>query len=96
MSMHFIRSLTVLILLAATASATLAERRVALVIGNSAYAQVTKLKNPKNDASLLAEALTSIGFDKVTLKLDLSQTDLSRTLGQFSRDAAGADGTRAG
>ena len=39
-----------------------AERRVALVIGNSAYHNVTRLDNPRNDAALMAETLSALGF----------------------------------
>ena len=31
-----------------------AEKRVALIVGNSAYQNVTRLDNPKNDAALIA------------------------------------------
>ena len=34
-----------------------AEKRVALVIGNSAYQNVTRLDNPRNDAMLMVETL---------------------------------------
>ena len=44
----------VLCLLPATADA---ERRVALVIGNSAYAYAGDLANPKNDATDVSSAL---------------------------------------
>jgi Caspase domain len=39
-----------------------AEKRVALVVGNSAYRNVTPLENPKNDAKLIADALRQSGF----------------------------------
>ena len=39
-----------------------AEKRVALVIGNSAYQNVTRLDNPRNDATLMAETLSALGF----------------------------------
>ena len=42
-----------------------AEKRVALVIGNSAYKSVGPLDNPKNDATLMAETLRSLGFTLV-------------------------------
>jgi hypothetical protein len=42
-----------------------AERRVALVIGNSAYKNVPKLANPANDAGLIAGMFRSAGFDTV-------------------------------
>ncbi len=85
------RLLSTVIFVILTVSAALAEKRVALVIGNSAYQNVEKLKNPSNDATKLARKLRTIGFDKVTLKLDLSYSALRRTLGRFARDAAGAD-----
>ncbi len=68
-----------------------AERRVALLIGNSDYASVTPLQNPRNDASVLAQQLNAIGFDKVTLRLDLNATQMRQALGKFARQAAGAD-----
>lgn len=43
------------------------ERRVALVIGNSAY-QETPLRNPVNDARVMAEALADLGFSVKTLE----------------------------
>lgn len=67
-----------------------AEKRVALLIGNSGYSHSTPLSNPKNDASALADRFRQLGFDKVTLKLDVDANGLRRALGQFSRDAAGA------
>lgn len=43
--------------------------RLALVIGNSNYAHVTKLKTPANDAILVADALRSVGYQLI-LKTD--------------------------
>ena len=34
-----------------------AEKRIALVVGNSAYQNVTRLDNPRNDAALMADTL---------------------------------------
>ncbi len=42
-----------------------ADKRVALVIGNSEYAHVPELANPSNDAADMAEKLKSLGFDVV-------------------------------
>ena len=39
-----------------------AEKRVALVVGNSAYKNITPLDNPSKDASLMADTLASLGF----------------------------------
>ena len=37
-----------------------AEKRIALVVGNSAYQNVTRLDNPRNDAALMAETLGAL------------------------------------
>ncbi|MBR1162476.1 caspase family protein [Bradyrhizobium elkanii] len=42
-----------------------AERRVALVIGNSAYRNTVQLPNPRNDATDVARMLKSAGFEVV-------------------------------
>src|SRR6476646_8859374 len=52
-------------------SPALAEKRVALVIGNSSYDKVARLGNPANDAALVAETLKGAGFDNVDLRRDL-------------------------
>jgi len=40
-----------------------ADRRVALVIGNSAYSNAASLRNPRNDASDMADTLKKLGFE---------------------------------
>lgn len=67
-----------------------AERRVALVIGNSTYVNATMLRNPKNDASDFAETLKKLGFS-VELGLDLDQRGLAQAIEQFARNLEGAD-----
>ncbi len=75
---------------AATASAT-PERRVALVIGNSAYKNASALPNPRRDAETLASTLRAIGFQTVTLENDLSRDRLMEVLRAFSKQAEQAD-----
>ena len=53
-------------------SPAFAEKRVALVIGNSAYKNVPRLTNPVNDASLVADTFKNAGFDAVTTRFDLT------------------------
>ncbi len=68
----------------------LAEKRVALIIGNSSYDKVARLANPANDAALVADTLKSAGFDDVILRRDLKIADMRRALRDFvdtSRDA---------
>ena len=64
-----------------------AGRRVALVIGNNAYAHVRPLPNPANDARAMAKSLRDIGF-VVTEGTDLDRTAMQATIRDFLRDAA--------
>jgi hypothetical protein len=75
----------------ALGSPGLAEKRVALVIGNSNYDQVSNLANPVNDAELMAETFKTAGFDSVDLRRNLKIADMRRALRDFtdrSSDAA--------
>ena len=68
----------------------LAEKRVALVLGNSAYQNVAPLANPANDSARIASTLKDAGFDVVDSRRDLSAADTRRALRDFadrSRDA---------
>jgi uncharacterized caspase-like protein len=79
------------LILALTAeTAALAERRVALVIGNSAYTHTGHLHNPKNDAEAVAAALKRTGFDTM-LGSDLSKTGMDDAVIRFARTARDAD-----
>ena len=66
-------------------------RRVALVVGNSAYVNVPPLTNPKNDADAVAKSLRNIGFDKVTLVEDATREKLIDALRTFANDAEASD-----
>ncbi len=44
--------------------------RYALVIGNGNYAELSKLRNPANDAADMAKALKALGFKEVKLLVD--------------------------
>ena len=79
-------------LLAAVALAqpAAAEKRVALVIGNSAYTHAARLANPANDAADMAAALKSLDIE-VILGLDLDKRGFDGKLRQFSRALADAD-----
>lgn len=66
-----------------------APRRVALVIGNSAYANTAPLGNPKNDAADMAEALKQLGFEVVEGR-DLDKASMDRTIRNFAETLAGA------
>jgi invasion protein IalB len=75
---------------AATASAN-PGRRVALVIGNSSYAAVPALPNPKHDAEAVAAALREVGFQSVTMVDDASREAMVKALAAFGREADNAD-----
>jgi formylglycine-generating enzyme required for sulfatase activity/uncharacterized caspase-like protein len=67
-----------------------AEKRVALVIGNSAYPGRAGLTNPVNDAVDVTAALRSIGFE-VLPGTDLSLTGFAHIIDNFREKAKGAD-----
>ena len=56
----------------------LAERRVALVIGNSAYVHVPALRQPKADSEAIGALFTKAGFDHVAVHLDTGNSDAPR------------------
>ncbi|MGI9107121.1 MAG: caspase family protein [Pyrinomonadaceae bacterium] len=56
-------------------------QRVALVIGNSAYASAP-LKNPVNDARDIAQALRELGFE-VIYRENVNQNDMKRAIRMF-------------
>jgi len=69
----------------------LAEKRVALVLGNSAYQNVPPLSNPVNDAALMARTLKNAGFDIVDSRQNLSALETRRVLREFADKAGNAD-----
>lgn len=62
------------------------ERRLALVIGNKDYQNVSKLNNPLNDADEMAAALQQLGFE-VILRKNLTQ-NLSPCKGAVAANSA--------
>ena len=69
----------------------LAEKRVALVLGNSAYQNVPRLPNPVNDGAVIAATLKDAGFDVVDSRHDLSAAETRRALRDFADRARDAD-----
>jgi uncharacterized caspase-like protein len=68
-----------------------AEKRVALVLGNSAYQTVAPLPNPANDAALIAQTLKNAGFDVVDARYNLPAQETRRALREFADQAQDAD-----
>jgi uncharacterized caspase-like protein len=67
-----------------------AQRRVALVVGNSAYKNVPPLPNPRHDAGDIAAALKAHGFE-VLEGLDLDKVAFERKLRDFATSLRGAE-----
>src|ERR1700720_179404 len=68
-----------------------AEKRVALVLGNSAYQNVPQLANPVNDGAVVAATLKAAGFDVVDSRHDLPAAETRRALRDFADRARDAD-----
>jgi Caspase domain/Putative peptidoglycan binding domain len=73
------------------AEPALAGRRVALVIGNSAYQNAPFLPNPKKDAQAIAASFKKAGFDVVSALYDVGNLPFKRALRHFEDDATDAD-----
>jgi len=70
----------------AASAADAADRRIALVIGNSAYKH-EPLVNPGNDARLIGQALRDSGFTVTELR-NLNQTTMRRAIRDFGDELA--------
>jgi uncharacterized caspase-like protein len=81
------------IILALTGTMAFAEKRIALVIGNSAYKNVAPLDNPKSDARLMASSLRELGFTLVggSPQIDLDKPGFDDLLQKFGNELVGAD-----
>ena len=84
---HLLLNVTVAAFILAGTQAALAENRLALVIGQSAYRSVPPLPNPANDAKAMSQLLTDSGFE-VSTASDLSQNQLRERVGDFASRVA--------
>lgn len=71
-------------------SPSLAESRIALVIGNGAYRNIPRLPNPPKDAAAVAAALERSGFDTIKA-IDLDEHGMEDAAIRFARAARSAD-----
>src|SRR5471030_906403 len=86
-----ILSLFSLICMLSTAdAATGSGRRVAFVVGNGAYKNVTQLPNPPIDAKAMAGVLRNAGFDVVE-GINLTRDKMTERLLEFGKKTQGAD-----
>jgi uncharacterized caspase-like protein len=91
---HYMRALaflSVACLAIGMSTQSLAEGRVALVIGNSSYQYAPSLPNPANDAEAIALLLKGAGFDKVETHENLGVGDMRRVVRNFSDRTRDAD-----
>jgi formylglycine-generating enzyme required for sulfatase activity len=79
--MGLIRLTLVMMAILASTALQAAETRIALVIGNSDYSS-GPLPNPANDAKLIGDALTALGFD-VIARRNADQTTMKRAIQEF-------------
>jgi Caspase domain len=68
-----------------------AERRVALIIGNSAYQNVAQLTNPANDAAVITDMFKKASFEVVESRRDLKNVEMRRALREFTEKTRDAD-----
>ena len=73
------------------ATAASADRRVALVIGNSAYKNASSLSNTINDSTAIANLFKSVGFEVVISRNDLGVVDFKRAVREFLFTAENSD-----
>ena len=83
-------AIAILALLIVTSPRAEAQRRVALVIGNAQYQNTTPLRNPVNDATDMAAALSGLGFE-VVFGTDLDYREFRRKIREFAEKLVGAD-----
>jgi hypothetical protein len=77
-------------LAAGTTAGAFAGRRVALVIGNSAYRHTPRLENPRNDATDVGTSLKQLGFE-VMQSVDLDKASMDRRIRDFASALEGAE-----
>src|SRR5499427_7880945 len=68
-----------------------AERRVALIIGNSAYQNAPILPNPERDARGIADMFQKAGYEIVTTAFNVGNLDFKSTIRKFEDTVTDAD-----
>lgn len=67
------------------------QKRIALLIGNGAYQEVSILHNPKRDVSLIGKVFQDAGFETVTMELDLDRAKMLKAIRAFEGSIQNAD-----
>jgi hypothetical protein len=68
-----------------------ADKRVALIVGNSTYQTVPRLPNPSRDANAVAQMFRDAGFDTVDVQLNVGNLEFKRSIRKFEAAADQAD-----
>jgi hypothetical protein len=68
-----------------------ADKRVALIVGNSTYQTVPQLPNPARDANAVAKMFRDAGFDSVDVQLNVGNLEFKRSIRKFEAAADQAD-----
>jgi hypothetical protein len=76
---------------AVVAGDALADRRVALIIGNAKYEHADTLANTVNDADAITSLLTKAGFDIVDERRNVGVVEFKRGVREFLSAASNAD-----
>jgi Caspase domain/Putative peptidoglycan binding domain len=79
------------LLLALASHTALAEKRVALVVGNSNYKFAPRLPNPQKDAEAVAKLFRDAGFDAVVEANNVGNLDFKRAIRKFEDAALSSD-----
>jgi uncharacterized caspase-like protein len=68
-------------------------RKIALVVGNSGYENITQLKNPSNDATLVSTVLKKLKFQIIEDNplLDLTRDQFNKAISSFLQASSQAD-----
>ena len=72
------------LILVSSVPVSIAQKRVALVIGNSNYTQMQALANPSNDSKLMAQTLSKLGFEVISAS-DVDFRGMRRAVKKFGR-----------
>ena len=88
--MRFLGALFLALALTVDPCSAQGEKRVALVIGNSAYQHTSPLNNTVNDAADLTGSLKRLGFEVLEGR-DLDKRSMERVIRQFGVQLSGAD-----
>ncbi|HVV94237.1 MAG TPA: caspase family protein [Hyphomicrobiales bacterium] len=82
--------LAAILFLCASVLPAMAEKRIALVIGNGAYRNLRALANPPNDGADVAAALRNHGFE-VLSGLDVDRAGMAKLMDRFVDEARDAN-----